>query len=174
MEPRLPLALVMVCTACAVGASAERQHEDAVLRDQLVKVQEAACVRPTSAPSCAPDLRLSWEQPRAGRIEMWCAEDGKAYVKGARVDGEAPPAVWNAVERVVQASEGCVTTYGARVSVTSKTLPQACADPRFDIHELLELALDAAEEGPTPTPRVAPPPSTKCPPFTGPLWPAAR
>jgi hypothetical protein len=81
-----------------------------------------------------------------------------------------PVAVWSALERVVAATEGCVTAYGSRVAVTTKAVPKVCPDPRFDIHELLELAHDAAEEGPTNAPRVLPRPTEKCPPFPGPLW----
>jgi len=157
-------------TSCAVGASAERQQEDAKLRDMLPKVQEAACLKPATAPACASDLHLSYEWPgHGGRTEMWCTA-GRPQVKSEDVDAPMPLAVWDAIERVVFAADGCVLAYGARVAFTWKAHPDACPDPRFDIHELLELAHDAAQEGPRPTPHVRPPASQKCAPFTGPLW----
>ncbi len=168
MNVRIALLLL---TSCAFGAQAERQQEDARLRDQLVKVQEAACLAPARAPTCTGDLRFSYDDPAGGRVDMWCAEDGQPRVKSANVDGPMPLVVWNALERTVLAADGCVHSQGWRVDIASKAVPKKCADPRFDIHELLQLAYDAAEEGPRPTPHVAPRASSKCPAFADKLWP---
>jgi hypothetical protein len=170
LDSRFVGAGLFLLTSCAFGAAAERQEEEKKLQAQLVDVQKAGCMSRAASPTCAGDLHLSYEWPPQGAVEMFCAPDGRPHVKSPSIDAPMPVAVWNALERVVAATEGCVTAYGSRVTVTSKSLPKTCPDPRFDIHELLELANDAAEEGPRPAPRTMPRPSEKCPPFTGPLW----
>jgi hypothetical protein len=90
------------------------------------------------------------------RAELWC-EAGQPRGRFSSftrpndvLEREVPQAVWEAIWRVLDVTDGCVSSNGAPVKVTRKGATRTCADPRFDIHDLFAIAHRAAREGRPP------------------------
>ncbi|MFS8067313.1 MAG: hypothetical protein ACMG6S_13155, partial [Byssovorax sp.] len=104
------------------------------------------------------------------------------------VAGEFGQVVWEAIWRVLKATDSCASAQGGVISVTRDGQTRSCKDPRFDMHELFAMAYAQAKRGPPAAvrrdsdsgefmnicsidPQACPAPTpTLCPPFLGDPW----
>lgn len=155
---------VAVALGCGPGIGA-RSHapkdETARLQEKLSFVQAAACLSAAEEKECDPALAATFRSAGTTRSaeppngSLWC-EGGRPHVRVAggpeAVDGAFGQVVWEAIWRVLKATGSCASAYGAPLSVTRNGKPQACEDPRFDMHALLDMAVFLAKKGPPARP----------------------
>jgi hypothetical protein len=143
------------------GPSDAQRAEDAkasALRSRMDRVQAAACLRPAERRDCEEGARIDFEG-RTHPVEIgaaprhepsgsiWC-ENGVAHGrfagfpadKGAVVEGIVGQAVWEALWRVAEASEGCIGAYRGSVTVTRQGTPRSCPAPELDMEALVTRA----------------------------------
>ena len=196
----LSVAAVSSSLGCSGGASS-REVEAARRKSTLFSVQAVACLSPATQKECDPGLAASFESPRPlearGRRvgSIWC-EGGRPHARlsarSGEVTGEFGQVVWEAIWRALKATDSCASTYGSVVTITRHGQVSTCKDPRFDLHELFDMAYGQATRGPpavfrephgpadddsicaidpeacrSPTP-------TLCPPFLGDPWNGVR
>lgn len=158
----LSAAAISLSLGCSAGASS-RENEAARLRSQLFSVQAVACLSPATQQACDPALAASFHNGSAtanltGRLasdqrkgSIWC-EGGRPHLRlsvpTGEMTGEFGQVVWEAIWRALKAADLCASAYGRAVSVTRNGQPIACKDPRFDIHDLFDMAIAQAKRGP--------------------------
>lgn len=181
---------------CGAGAPS-RQDEAARLQSKLFSVQQVACLSPATQNACDPGLAAAFELAgsagAAGRmkVSIWC-EGGRPHARISTpkedVAGEFGQVVWEAIWRVLKATDDCASALGGAISVTRNGQTRACKDPRFDMHKLLAMVYSQAKHGPPAAarrdsdssegiaicqidPQACPGPEpTLCPPFLGDPW----
>lgn len=152
------VAAVSLVMGCGAGA-ASREDEAARLQAKHSFVQAVACLSPATQKECDPGLSAAFESPptrsAAGRRKgsIWC-EGGRPHARisaaPGEVAGEFGQVAWEAIWRVLKATDSCASAYGGAIAVTRNGQTHACKDPRFDMHELFDMAYGQAKFGPPP------------------------
>ena len=122
---------------------------------EISSVRAAACLSAATESACDPALSASFRS-RASASEwssgsIWC-QAGRPHVlisNGSReITGEFGQVVWEAIWRVLKATDGCASAYGGVVSTVKDGVKSACKDARFDMHALFTMAAVMAMRGP--------------------------
>lgn len=184
---------VSLFLGCGAGAPS-REDEAAKLKAKLLFVEAASCLGPATQKECDPGLAAAFEPgsaPKAGlRVSglIWC-EGGRPHARistpSGDVEGELGQVVWEAIWRVLKATDSCASAFGGAVSVRGDGQTLACKDPRFDMSGLFSMAYVEARRGPpiadwdTPICQLEPdacpgPAPALCPPFHGDRWNGVR
>lgn len=198
MKPASVISAVAASLFLGCGAGApSRRDEAAALQSKLFSVQQVACLSPATHKECDPGLAAAFETPSTAeaadrtKVSIWC-EGGRPHARistpSEDVAGEFGQVVWEAIWRVLQATDSCASARGGAISVTRNGQTRACKDPRFDMRELFAMAYAQAKRGPPGAarregdssegmsicsidpqacPRATP---TLCPPFLGDPW----
>ncbi len=156
------MAVLTGLLGCGHGIGARTnapKDETTRLQEKLSFVQAAACLSPAEEKVCDPALAATFRSAGTARSteppngSLWC-EGGRPHVRisggSEALNGEFGQVVWEAIWRVLKATGSCASAYGAALSVTHDGKPQPCADPRFDMHALLDMATSLAKKGPPP------------------------
>ena len=196
------VAAIWVFLGCSAAAPS-REDEAARLQAKLFFVQSVACLSPATQMKCDPGLAAAFGEPSSSGIttdkltvdrskgSIWC-EEGRPHVRvstpSREITGEFGQVVWEAIWRVLKATDLCASAYGRAVSITRDGQMHACKDPRFDMHQLFDIAIVQAKIGPPAALRGAmnpgsgagiceidpeacgPPSHSLCPRFLGDPW----
>jgi hypothetical protein len=122
-----------------------------------------ACLANAMHDTCEAGLSATFEWPawHAGserkKGSIWC-EGGRPHIRvslpsGEEIEREFGQVVWEAMWRVLAASEWCASTYGKPVVASRNEQARACDDPRFDMGSLFEMASRMAKQGPPAEPK---------------------
>lgn len=151
-------AAVSLLVGCGARGAA-REEEAARLRAKHSFVQAVACLSPATQKECDPGLAAAFESPKSRgaadrrKGSIWC-EGGRPQARisaaSGEVAGEFGQVAWEAIWRVLKATDSCASAYGGAISVTRNGQTHACKDPRFDMHELFDMAYWQAKQGPPP------------------------
>jgi len=136
-------------TTAARGAEAGKRQKPSVL-------ESAWCLRAATESGCSPGREVSFkgEYVRRGQSAegTFLCEGGRPHARmaigGKAVDGEIAQVTWEAVWRVVDASDGCVSAFGAPATVTVSGRPNVCNDREGDLTWLLAHGYSQARSGP--------------------------
>jgi hypothetical protein len=164
-------AAIWLSLGCSAGAPS-REDEAAKLQEKLLFVQSVACLSPATQKECDPGLTATFREAATfrerrssaaitsslhpdrtdrGTGSIWC-EGGRPHARlstsSGEVTGEFGQVAWEAIWRVLEATDFCASAYGGAVSVTRNGQIHACKDPRFDMHALFDIAISQAKHGP--------------------------